>query len=331
MIHVDIEKRFSDFHLKVKFDLKKERGAILGNSGSGKSLILKCIAGVETPDEGIIIINDHVVFDSSEKINLAPQDRKVGYLFQNYALFPNMSVYRNIYFVAKGTKEERRAKTNEILRRLQLETVKNLFPNQISGGQQQRVALARILISESNTILLDEPFSALDAPLKSKLEQELKQQLNSFAGNVILVSHNKEEVYRICEYLLIMNKGEIECVGLKDDVFFNPTTLNVALLLEYKNISNIEKKDDKFIAKSWNNLELNITQDFQYVAIHSYNLDICDDGSEFQIIDIIDEVNNKILCLQGFECIIHVCVEKNYQAKDNIINIKFPQNKLVYF
>jgi len=332
VIHVDIEKRFSDFHLKAKFDLKNERGAILGNSGSGKSLILKCIAGVETPDKGIIIIDDHVVFDSSKKINLSPGERKVGYLFQNYALFPNMSVYKNINFVAKGTKEERQVKTNEILERLQLESVKNLFPNQISGGQQQRVALARILISESNTILLDEPFSALDAPLKNKLEQQLKQQLKNYAGNVILVSHNKEEVYRICEYLMIMNNGELECVGSKDDVFFNPTTLNAALLLEYKNISRIEEKDGKFYAINWNNLELDITQYFRYVAIHSYNLEITDNGHDFQIVDVVEEVNKKVLYLQGFENIIQICVEKNYQINDSsYIKINFPKSKMVLF
>lgn len=330
MIYVDIEKRFSDFHLKAKFSFNNEKSAILGNSGSGKSLILKCIAGVEKPDAGKIIIDDQVVFDSAKQINLAPGERKVGYLFQNYALFPNMSVYKNIYFVAKGTKEERRAKTNEILARLHIEPIKNLYPHQISGGQQQRVALGRILVSESKTILLDEPFSALDAPLKSKLEQELKQQLKTYTGNVILVSHNKEEVYRICDYLMIMNKGMIECAGLKENVFFHPTSINSALLLEYKNISKITRKGDKFYATNWNDLELNIKQDFQYVAIHSYNLEISAAGQKFHVIEVIDEVNKKTLYLQGFESIIQVCVAKNYQVADsNIINVDFPKNKLV--
>ncbi len=162
-LSVDIEKKLGAFHLRSKFEVPDETMALLGASGCGKSMTLKCIAGIVTPDRGRIVLGDRVLFDSEKKINLPPQQRKVGYLFQQYALFPNMSVEQNILCgIRSGDKAEKRCVLAEKIRMFRLEGLEKKHPAQLSGGQQQRVALARILCSEPEAILLDEPFSALD-------------------------------------------------------------------------------------------------------------------------------------------------------------------------
>ena len=141
-LKVSIRKKLRDFVLDVDFEVRDEIFALLGASGSGKSITLKCIAGIDTPDEGEIILNGRTLFDSAKKINLPPQLRRAGYLFQNYALFPNMTVAENILFAAVGDKI---SKLKENLSRFQLDGLENVYPHELSGGQQQRVALARVL------------------------------------------------------------------------------------------------------------------------------------------------------------------------------------------
>ena len=160
-LRVDISKRFGPFLLQAQFDAGKQRLALLGASACGKSVTLKCIAIIK-PDEGHIELDGRVLYDSAGRINLPPQQRNVGYLFQQYALFPNMTVRQNIA-VAVRERKQRKAVTEDLLRRFQLQDAAQKRPRQLSGGQQQRTALARILASQPRAILLDEPFSALDS------------------------------------------------------------------------------------------------------------------------------------------------------------------------
>ena len=175
-LSVDIRKALGNFHLAVQFDAGDETLALLGASGCGKSVTLKCIAGILTPDEGHIELDGVTLYDSASRINLPPQRRQVGYLFQQYALFPNMTVRQNIAAAVRD-KARRQTEVAEKLRQFRLEAVADQKPGQLSGGQQQRCALARILASEPTAILLDEPFSALDSYLKYQLELELAETL----------------------------------------------------------------------------------------------------------------------------------------------------------
>ena len=192
-LSVNIRKKLGSFQLEVQFDA--EQGiplALLGASGCGKSVTLRCIAGILKPDEGRITLDGVVLYDSAAGIDLPPQQRRVGYLFQQYALFPNMTVRQNIA-VAVPNRRERSVQTEELLYRFQLEEVASQRPWQLSGGQQQRCALARILASAPRVILLDEPFSALDSYLQDQLEVELAQTLEQFSGPVVWVSYDREK------------------------------------------------------------------------------------------------------------------------------------------
>lgn len=165
-LDVQIKKILRDFVLNVEFSVRDEVFTLLGASGCGKSMTLKMIAGIETPDAGRIILNGRTLFDSAKKINLPPQARRVGYLFQNYALFPNMTVSENILFAAVGTRDEKILRLKENLTRFELDGLEKSYPHELSGGQAQRVAFARVLASHAEILLLDEPFSALDSHLK---------------------------------------------------------------------------------------------------------------------------------------------------------------------
>ena len=175
--------------MHMQFRAEQEIFAILGASGCGKSMTLKCIAGIEKPDEGRIVLDGKVLFDSEKKINLPPQKRKVGYMFQDYALFPHMNVVQNIE--AGMGKRPDRSRTESLIRQFQLEGLEKKIPGQLSGGQKQRVAMARMLAAEPELILLDEPFSALDTYLKWQLEQEMYKHLKEAGKTVIFVSHNR--------------------------------------------------------------------------------------------------------------------------------------------
>ena len=196
-LRVNIEKRLGDFRLQV--DLATGDGVLglLGASGCGKSMTLKCIAGIERPDRGYIEVNGRVLFDSDRRIDLSPQKRRTGLLFQNYALFPNMTVYENIRCGVRRDPVGGEEKVKEIMERFSLTPLKAHYPHQLSGGQQQRVALARILVNEPQLRLLDEPFSALDSQLRFQLEEELRRTIARFGKTVLLVSHNRDEVFRL--------------------------------------------------------------------------------------------------------------------------------------
>ncbi|MEE0934339.1 MAG: ATP-binding cassette domain-containing protein [Methanobrevibacter sp.] len=244
-LNVNIQKKLKEFDLNVDFELKKGCLGILGPSGCGKSITLKSVAGIVDPDMGIVSLttdNETVYFDSERKINLKPQKRNVGYLFQNYALFPNMTVEENV--AAGLSKDDDKKIVSDMIKRFHLDGLEKRYPRQLSGGQQQRVALARILAYSPDVILLDEPFSAMDTFLKEQLRIQLSNILNEFDGLSILVTHDRDEVFQFCDELIILDKGRIIAKGETHNIFENPKKVQVARLTGCKNISKIEIIDD---------------------------------------------------------------------------------------
>ena len=209
MLVVQIYKKLAEFDLDVSFQVQDNILGLMGASGSGKSMILKCIAGIETPDRGRIVLNNRVLFDSEKKINVPIQKRNVGYMFQSYALFPNMSVYENVSVGLKARKiKDEDIVVRKVMRQFQISELVSRYPKQLSGGQRQRVALARLMAYEPDVLLLDEPFSALDEDLKEDLLQKLKSELQ-ISKPVIFVSHNKEEVNYLCDLKYKIKQGKI--------------------------------------------------------------------------------------------------------------------------
>lgn len=242
-VTVEIKKKLDNFRLDISFRSEARRIGILGASGCGKSMTLKSIAGIELPDEGHIEVEGRTFFDKEKKINLKPQLRNVGYLFQNYALFPTMTVEKNIAAGLKGGRQEKEARVCEMVEKFRLQGLEKRLPGQLSGGQQQRAALARIMAYEPEMILLDEPFSALDMYLKDQLQRELTEMLEDYRGTVILVSHNRDEIYRFSEELLVIDQGEIEAAGETKEIFRNPVSREAARLTGCKNFSKARRID----------------------------------------------------------------------------------------
>ena len=257
-LYVRIKKTLGEFKLNVEFEAGNERLALLGASGCGKSMTLRCIAGVVKPDEGEIVLDGVTLFNSEKKINLRPQQRHVGLLFQNYALFPNMTVEQNIRSVlARADKESdsaaEAARLASLMKSFYIDGLEHHYPSQLSGGQQQRVALARILASGPKIIMLDEPLSALDSFLRWQLEQELVRLLEHFGGTTLYVSHNRDEIYRICEKVCVINHGRSEPVCGVEALFERPLTLAAALLSGCKNYSRAENAGGGRVrALDWN-------------------------------------------------------------------------------
>ena len=210
MLGVDIRKRLDDFTLDAKFTAQDGGSvtALFGPSGAGKSMTLKCIAGLLVPDEGCITLGLDSLYASDRGIDVAARDRRVGYLFQSYALFPTMPVEGNIACgVRTCSREERAERVAEQIRAFRLEGLEKRRPHQLSGGEQQRVALARCLVNDPAVLLLDEPFSAIDEELKRELEDELMEHLAGFAGPCILVSHDRAEVERLSSKIVEIRGG----------------------------------------------------------------------------------------------------------------------------
>lgn len=252
-LQVKIKKQLKGFSLDLDF-CSEGRLGVLGASGCGKSMTLKCIAGIIRPDKGRIILNGRVLFDSARNIDIKPQQRKVGYLFQNYALFPHMTVIENIACGMGLTKKEARKdrRIADMIDLLHLNGLEKRFPLQLSGGQQQRVALARILAYQPEIILLDEPFSALDEHLREQLHLEMTEILREWGNNIILVTHNRNEVYKMTDHLIIMDEGCIIGDGITKTLFGAPEYTQIAKLTGCKNISQARKKDDHTVeALDW--------------------------------------------------------------------------------
>lgn len=242
-LDLSIKKEFSGFALDMRIKTDSRRIGILGASGSGKSMTLKAIAGIVTPDEGRICLDGVTLFDSAKRINLRTQRRSIGYLFQNYALFPTMTVEENIAAGLRCGRAEKRQRVRQMTERFQLRELEGRLPGELSGGQQQRVALARIMAYEPSAILLDEPFSALDSFLKDQLQQELLEMLRDYEGTILMVSHSRDEIYRFGEELVIVDNGRAVEHGATRELFLHPTRHASARLTGCKNYSAAERLD----------------------------------------------------------------------------------------
>lgn len=228
-LQADFIKKIKTGTISISLDLEDTVLGILGRSGCGKSVTLRCLAGILQPDVGTILLDGEQLFDSVKKISLKPQQRRIGYLFQNYALFPNMTVRENISFALEERKES--AWVEELLERFYLSEVADLRPSLLSGGQQQRTAMARMLAARPRVLLLDEPFSALDSFLRKEMMREVKALLQQFGGVSIIVSHNKEEIYDLTQMCMVMQKGNIAEIGQTKNIFANPQTAEGKLLI----------------------------------------------------------------------------------------------------
>lgn len=238
MIELRISKVLELFSLQV--DIKLSDGsslALVGPSGCGKSMTLRMIAGLEQPDEGYIKVGDTIFYDSNERIFVPANKRHMGFLFQNYALFPHLTVEQNIAFgLNHRPRLERQEIVHSIIERLKIKGLEKRYPEYISGGQQQRVALARTLVTDPELLLLDEPFSALDSQVKKKMEKEVIDVKNAFSGTMILVTHSLEEAFRLCSNIAVMDRGKIIQLGTQNEIIHQPANRIVARLTGTENI-----------------------------------------------------------------------------------------------
>ena len=276
-LFVDIQKNYGDFSLDINLEVHNKPLGLLGVSGSGKSMTLRCIAGLEVPDRGLISINNQIWFDARHKINIPSSQRRVGFVFQDYALFPHLTVRQNITFGVQNLPLiEQIERVDFQLQQMQLQGWEDYYPVQLSGGQQQRVALARALVMNPEILLLDEPFSALDTQLRSKMEKNLMEALAIYDGMTVMVSHNLEELYRICHDLLVISDGQVLASGHKQKIFHSPTTYEIARLTGCKNFSSVEIISPYSVkALDWDCnliLENAIASQVNYVGIRAHQL-----------------------------------------------------------
>ncbi|MEM9922634.1 MAG: molybdate ABC transporter permease subunit [Cyanobacteria bacterium P01_D01_bin.50] len=282
---VNIEKNLKSFQLQVDFTVDGKTLGLLGASGSGKSMTLRCIAGLEKPNRGCIVLNGRILFDAKRKINLPSRKRRIGFLFQNYALFPHMTVAQNIAFgLQKLPKHERISKVQQYIDMMQLQDLENRYPHQISGGQQQRVALARALVIEPEAILLDEPLSALDTYLRNQIEKLLRKVLSSYKGATLFITHKLEEAYRVSSNIMVMSEGKVIANDTKENIFERSPNLIVAKVTECKNISGAQIVNARQVkAIDWNcNLTVveTIPRNLKYLGIRAHHLTFTNDSNQ---------------------------------------------------
>ncbi|RXJ84772.1 ABC transporter ATP-binding protein [Arcobacter cloacae] len=257
MIEIDIIKPLytADGIIDLKVNKQINKGDFLtlfGKSGSGKTTLLRILAGLETPKSGKIVVDKEIWFDSSKKINLPPQKRNVGFVFQDYALFPNMSVRKNLEFALKKKNEIK--KVDEILKIMEIENLSNMKPELLSGGQKQRVALARTLMTNPKMLLLDEPLSALDTTMRLKLQDELSLIHQKFNITSILVSHDISEVFKLSNRVFKINLGEIQQDGTPNEVFSNQNISGKFKIIG--EVLSIKKSDILYIVEVLTNNEI---------------------------------------------------------------------------
>ena len=276
-LEIQIEKRLRAFTLDISFSAAEEPLAILGPSGAGKTMLLRCIAGLERPDRGRIQLNGRSLYDSDQRVQLAPRERRIGMLFQQYALFPHRTVTENIGFGLRAlSAAERNPRVTELTKRAHLEGLEARYPGELSGGEQQRAALARALAIEPEALLLDEPLSALDTHLRSQVEILLQETFAKYRRPAILVTHNMEEAYRLCSRLVVLSRGRVAAAGEKETIFRHPPTLEVARLTGCKNFSRARIVADHVVeATDWGcrlRVEQSLARPPAYVGIRAHHI-----------------------------------------------------------
>jgi molybdate transport system permease protein len=275
---VDLRKTYPGFELAVEFASERGPLGLLGASGSGKSQTLRCIAGLERPDAGRIVLNGRVLFDSAAGIDLPPASRRTGFVFQDYALFPHLTVERNIAFGLHGQPAaQQRDRILHWSRLMQIDPYLQSYPTQLSGGQGQRVALARALVLDPEVLLLDEPLSALDPHLRRQTEEQLRSSLEYYLGAVVFVTHDRDEAFRFCRDLVVLSDGRIAGQGPKHEVFARPQSLAVARLTGCKNISRMVLDGPLFAqAEDWRCAlhVAGVPEHSEYVGVRAHDLRI---------------------------------------------------------
>jgi molybdate transport system permease protein len=253
-LSIDMERSLDAFAMQVKFNTGKGAMGLLGASGAGKSMTLRMIAGIVAPDRGRIVLNDRVLFDSASGQNIPAAQRRIGVVFQNYALFPRMTVAENVGFGLSALPgQERQARVQHQLERMHIVELADRYPEEISGGQRQRVAIARCMATEPDALLLDEPFAALDPHLRRQMEEQLRVTLADYNGAVIFVTHDMEEAFRFCGDLLVLDRGRVIACGPKHDLFERPRTMVAARLTGCKNIVSARRSAaNRIIVDAWN-------------------------------------------------------------------------------
>ena len=281
---IQIEKKLAEFTLDVSFAAGGEPLSILGPSGAGKSMLLRCIAGLEQPDRGRVALNDHVLFDSEQRIQVPARLRCIAMLFQHHALFPHRTVAENVAFgLPQLTAAERAARVASLIGRTHLAGLEQRYPRDLSGGEQQRAALARALAIEPEAMLLDEPLSALDTHLRSQMEAQLQQTFAAFRRPALLVTHNIEEAYRLSQELLVLSRGRVVASGPKQAILRRPPTLEVARLTGCKNFSLARAISENMVeALDWG-CRLRVTKAIErapaYVGIRAHMIEFLESSS----------------------------------------------------
>lgn len=231
-ISVSIKKRLRDFDLDVEWEAGNELVALFGYSGSGKTMTLKAISGIVTPDSGKICLEKSRIYDSEAGINHKPQKRRIGYVFQDLALFPHMSVWDNIsYGLYDSKSRESKSRVSEMIDIFRLNGLEKKYPSTLSGGQRQRVAFARALAVKPDLLLLDEPFSALDSMIRLEMRSVLKAVQNIFGIPVLLVTHDFPEALEVADKMIVYSDGKIQQIGAPEFIFMNPCNDKVSELL----------------------------------------------------------------------------------------------------
>ena len=333
MLIAKFRKQLHTFELDVDFQAESEVLGILGPSGCGKSMTLKCIAGIETPDSGYMELDGVVLYDSVRKINLTPQDRRVGYLFQHYALFPTMTVEQNLLagFRPDDGKDPHE-EVQQAIHGLKLEGLEKKKPNMLSGGQMQRVALGRILLNQPKILMLDEPLSAMDQFLKWRVQLELLELFERLQKTVLLVTHNREEIFQLCDTVTVLTEGKNEAKQTVSELFTAPQSLSASILAGCRNFSRIEIIDQTqgiFKALDWG------------VTLHSSKLPLnakhCGAYSQsFEVINGSDTGLQNIIpvtCLHRFgkgaiESL--VCSTPGESSGDSVLYLELNTNKSSY-
>jgi molybdate transport system permease protein len=290
-LEVHIEKRLFKYKLAVSFTVDDGPLSILGPSGSGKTMTLRCIAGLERPDAGRIVLQGRVLFDSERHVHIPARERHIGMLFQQYALFPHLTVAENIGFgLGNLTEPQRSARITKLISQTHLDDLQQRYPDALSGGERQRVALARALSMDPEALLLDEPLSALDAHLRSQIENLLQQTFESYHGITLLVTHNIEEAYRLGRQLLVMSNGKVVASGEKKEIFRHPPTLETARLTGCKNFSTARVVSEHEIeAVDWScrlRLSGTLPRGIGHVGIRAHHIDFLESKSAGEHVNV---------------------------------------------
>ncbi|NLC56462.1 MAG: ABC transporter ATP-binding protein [Armatimonadetes bacterium] len=259
MIDLDIRHQVGEFRLQIALTVGDEVLVLFGASGSGKTTTLQCIAGLQEPQHGHIRLNGEVLFEANggRKRSVPVHRRRIGYVFQEYALFPHLTVAQNVAFGTRRTPDLPQ-RVKGMLARMQLADLGSRYPAQLSGGQQQRVAIARALMTEPRALLMDEPFSALDGPVRASLQQDLLAVQRELHLPVIYVTHSLEDAFAVGTRLAVLHEGRLAQVGPCEEVFQRPRTAAVARLMGTRNVfeGRIAEASSRGLSLTWGSLSL---------------------------------------------------------------------------